>query len=82
MLMWVLEKRQFSLSLKALEMDLELHYSQFIISWGNIASVELNLDYACSFRHFILKVHLRGGGEDGGNLTLNQLFKDSLSKHL
>ena len=53
------KKRQFSLSLKALEMDLELHYSLFIISWGNVASVELNLDYACSFRHFILKVHLR-----------------------
>lgn len=45
-------------------MDLELHYSLFIISGGNVASVELNLDYACFFGHFILKVHLRGEKSD------------------
>ena len=58
------KKRQVSLSLKALGMDLELHHSLFIISGGNVATVELNLDYACFLRHFILKVHLRGEKSD------------------
>lgn len=73
----MLGKMPFRLSWKASDMELELHYSQYPLLRKHYKH-RIKSRLVLFFRAF----YPQSSSERGGNLTLNQLLKNGLSKHL